>query len=76
MSRICLVLIVCGVAAGMFGAARADMPSDPDLVIYYTFDDIGRIVADQSGKGHDGAVHGDVASSSEKGHRAGQSHLN
>jgi hypothetical protein len=34
--------------------------TDPSLVIYYTFDEVGDIVADQSGKGHDGTVIGDV----------------
>ncbi len=34
--------------------------TDPSLVIYYSFDDVGEIVADQSGKGHDGAVNGDI----------------
>jgi len=33
---------------------------DPSLVIYYSFDEVGDIVADQSGKGHDGVVVGDV----------------
>jgi len=33
---------------------------DPSLVIYYDFDEVGDIVADQSGKGHDGVVVGDV----------------
>jgi len=34
--------------------------TDPSLVIYYSFDEVGDIVADQSGKGHDGVVVGDV----------------
>ena len=34
--------------------------ADPSLVIYYSFDEVGDIVADQSGKGHDGVVVGDV----------------
>jgi len=33
---------------------------DSSLVIYYSFDEVGSIVADQSGKGHDGVVVGDV----------------
>jgi hypothetical protein len=33
---------------------------DPSLVIYYSFDDVAKIVADQSGKGNDGTVQGDV----------------
>jgi hypothetical protein len=38
---------------------------DPSLVIYYSFDDVGEIVADQSGKGHDGVVVGDVTAEAE-----------
>jgi hypothetical protein len=40
---------------------RADTgEGDPSQVIYYSFDDVGGIVADQSGKGHDGVVVGGV----------------
>jgi len=38
---------------------------DPSLVIYYDFDEVGDIVADQSGNGHDGAVNGDVTAEPE-----------
>ncbi|MBW7990102.1 MAG: LamG domain-containing protein, partial [Planctomycetes bacterium] len=38
---------------------------DPSLVIYYDFDEVGDIVADQSGKGHDGVVNGDVTAEAE-----------
>jgi hypothetical protein len=38
----------------------ADLLADPDLVIYFSFDEVGDIVADQSGNGHDGVVKGDV----------------
>jgi hypothetical protein len=38
----------------------ADLLADPDLVIYYSFDEVSDIVADQSGNGHDGVVKGDV----------------
>ncbi|MHC4633356.1 MAG: LamG domain-containing protein [Planctomycetota bacterium] len=38
----------------------ADLLKDPSLVIYYSFDDVGNIVADQSGKGHDGVVVGNI----------------
>jgi len=34
--------------------------ADPSLAIYYSFDEVGAVVADQSGKGHDGAVVGEV----------------
>jgi hypothetical protein len=40
---------------------RADTGGeDPSLSIYYTFDEVGDVVADQSGKGHDGVVVGDI----------------
>lgn len=39
----------------------ADDHADPTLSIYYTFDEVGDIVADQSGKGHDGVVVGDIS---------------
>jgi len=38
---------------------------DPSLVIYYSFDEVGEIVADQSGKGHDGVVVGDVTAEAD-----------
>jgi Carbohydrate family 9 binding domain-like/Concanavalin A-like lectin/glucanases superfamily len=38
---------------------RADA-GDPSLSIHYTFDEVGDVVADQSGNGHDGVVVGDV----------------
>ncbi len=34
--------------------------ADPDLVIYYSYDSFADVVPDESGKGHDGAVVGDV----------------
>jgi hypothetical protein len=42
----------------MAGSALA--AADPSLVIHYSFDDVVKVVADQSGKGNDGAVNGDV----------------
>ncbi|MHC4072543.1 MAG: LamG domain-containing protein, partial [Planctomycetota bacterium] len=41
-------------------AGNAFTADDPSLIIYYSFDDVGEIVADQSGKGHDGTVVGDI----------------
>jgi hypothetical protein len=38
---------------------------DPSLSIYYTFDEVGDIVPDKSGKGHDGVVVGDVTADPE-----------
>lgn len=38
---------------------------DPALSIYFTFDEVGDVIADQSGKGHDGIVIGDVSAETE-----------
>jgi len=38
---------------------------DPSLSIYYSFDDVSDVVADQSGKGHDGLVVGEVTAEAE-----------
>jgi len=47
-------VLVLSLVSGAFAA------EDPSLIIYYSFDDVGDTVADQSGKGHDGVVVGDV----------------
>ena len=39
--------------------------TDASLVIYYSFDEVGEIVADQSGKGHDGVVMGAVTAEAD-----------
>jgi hypothetical protein len=39
--------------------------ADPSLVIYYSFDEVGDIVVDQSGKGHDGVVMGAVTAEAD-----------
>jgi len=44
---------------------RSTVETDSSLVIYYSFDEVGDIVADQSGKGHDGVVVGDVTAEAE-----------
>ncbi|MBN2313906.1 MAG: hypothetical protein JXM79_08240 [Sedimentisphaerales bacterium] len=45
----------------------APIPEEPDpsLSIHYSFDEVGAVVADQSGKGHDGVVVGDVTAEAE-----------
>ncbi len=53
---ICLVSILA-VAGGVW----AEIPRDPNLVIYYSYEEVGLIVPDDSGKGHHGAVCGDVS---------------
>ena len=49
-------VLVWGVVNNVF----AEIPRDPNLVLFYSFEDVGTIVPDESGKGHDGAVCGDV----------------
>jgi hypothetical protein len=46
-------------------ASNAFTAEDPSLIIYYSFDDVGDIITDQSGKGHDGVVVGDVTAETE-----------
>ncbi len=57
--------VMCAVAVvfllGLAGSASAEIPRDPNLVIYYSYDTVGAIVPDESGKGHNGAVCGDVS---------------
>ncbi len=53
------VSVVC--LLGLAGNALAEMARDPNLVIYYSYDSVGAIVPDESGKGHNGTVCGDVS---------------
>ncbi len=55
---ICLGIVV--LSLGVANNAHAEIPRDPNLVLFYSFEDVGKIVPDESGKGHDGAVCGDV----------------
>ncbi|MBL7189262.1 MAG: hypothetical protein ISS70_23285 [Phycisphaerae bacterium] len=56
---ICLTFSLL-LVAGLADSAPADLLGDPSLVIYYSFDEVSDIVADQSGNGHDGVVNGDI----------------
>jgi len=44
---------------------KPEPEGDSSLVIYYSFDEVSDIVMDQSGKGHDGVVVGDVTAEAE-----------
>jgi hypothetical protein len=55
---ICLFSFV--LLAVLSSNAPAGFLDDSDLVVYYSFDSVTDIVADQSGNGHDGVVNGDV----------------
>ena len=46
---------------GLAHTVSAEIPRDPNLVIYYSYDKVGAIVPDESGKGHHGTVCGDVS---------------
>ena len=41
---------------------------DPSLVIYYSFDDVRDVIADQSGKGHDGTIQDGVTAEPDGKH--------
>ena len=57
-----LVYLVCFVfLLGLANSASAEIPRDPNLVIYYSYDTVGAIVPDESGRGHNGTVCGDVS---------------
>jgi hypothetical protein len=53
---ICLIVVLA-----VTGGVRAEIPRDPNLVIYYSYETVGKIVPDESGKGHHGTVCGDVS---------------
>ncbi|MHC4511263.1 MAG: LamG domain-containing protein, partial [Planctomycetota bacterium] len=57
--RICLAISAI-LVIGLGDDASADLLRDPALVIYYSFEEVSTIVADQSGNGYDGAVMGDI----------------
>ncbi|MFH1718740.1 MAG: LamG domain-containing protein [Planctomycetota bacterium] len=60
MSRKLFFIIAFALLPGLAVNAFAGLLNDPSLVIYYSFDDFDNVVIDQSGKGHDGVVTGDV----------------
>ncbi|MGE5295318.1 MAG: PA14 domain-containing protein [Solirubrobacterales bacterium] len=46
---------------GLASIVSAEIPRDPNLVLYYSYETVGAIVPDESGKGHAGTVCGDVS---------------
>jgi len=60
------LLAICFLLAFSFVSWSAD----PDLVIYYSFDNFAGIVPDDSGKGHDGTIIGNIVLSAD-GKRGG-----
>ena len=54
-----LVSFVC--LLGLANNASAEIPMDPNLVIFYSYEDVGMIVPDESGRGHHGTVNGDIS---------------
>jgi hypothetical protein len=61
MCRKSIYLVPFVLLLGLAHNASAEIPRDPNLVIYYSYDTIGAIVPDESGKGHNGTVCGDVS---------------
>jgi len=61
MRRKLTYLISFVLLLGLANNAFAEIPRDPNLVIYYSYEDVRAIVPDESGKGHDGTVCGDVS---------------
>ncbi|MCU0916898.1 MAG: PA14 domain-containing protein [Planctomycetes bacterium] len=57
---ICLV-VVAAVTGGSRASAATEIPRDPNLVIFYSYDKVGLTVPDESGRGHHGTVCGDVS---------------
>jgi len=55
----CLIVLV--LLAGLAINAHAEIPKDPNLVIYYSYEEVGAIVPDESGRGHHGTVCGDIS---------------
>ncbi len=60
MSKKMIYLVCFVLLAALNSNALAGLTDDPSLVIYYSFDDVGEIIVDQSGNGHDGTVDGDI----------------
>ncbi len=61
MPRKLICLIVFVLLLSLANNTFAQVARDPNLVLYYSYEDVGLIVPDESGKGHDGAVCGDVS---------------
>jgi hypothetical protein len=60
MCKKLIYLVSFVLVLGLANNAFAEIPRDPNLVIYYSYEDVRAIVPDESGKGHDGTVFGDV----------------
>jgi len=61
MCRKLIYLVSFVLLLGLANNASAEIPRDPNLVIYYPYEEVGAIVADESGKGHNGTVCGDIS---------------
>ncbi len=61
MCRKLIYLVALVFLLGLARNVSAEIPRDPNLVIYYSYEDVGLIVADESGRGHNGTVCGDVS---------------
>ncbi|MFH1884164.1 MAG: LamG domain-containing protein, partial [Planctomycetota bacterium] len=68
MCKKMIYLVSLVLLPALTSSALAGLSDDPALVIYYSFDSVTDIVADQSGNGHDGAVQGDITLDSNGKH--------
>ena len=70
MSKSMLYLFLSVILLSLVSSATADFANDPELVIYYSFDEFTDTVFDLSGKGSDGTIEGDITFE-EEGYHAG-----
>ena len=68
MSKNMLYLFLSIVLLSLASPAAADFANDPELIVYYSFDEFGDVVPDLSGKGNDGVVEGDITFEEEGYH--------
>jgi len=61
MCRKLIYLVSFVLLLGLANNASAEIPMDPNLVIFYSYEDVGMIVPDESGRGHHGTVNGDIS---------------
>jgi len=69
MSNKVIYLVFSILLVNAVGPAAADLGNDPALIIYYSYDAFDDVVPDESGKGHNGTVEGEVTFEPEGLHK-------
>jgi concanavalin A-like lectin/glucanase superfamily protein/F5/8 type C domain-containing protein len=69
MSKTLIYLAFSILLLSVAGAAAASLSNDPALIIYYSFDEFDDVVPDQSARGHNGEVNGDITFEEEGMHK-------